>query len=167
VRLSRHVAVMAAVGAVLLATAAGGKPSPFPSFSAPLVDTVHVVPGDLAQQIDAQLTDYQQRTGNQIAVAIVHTTGNDALEDYSIKLASQSTPGWLVFVIIAGLILFVILGQVGRRRRWPGFGGGFAGPIFWGGGGGFGGGGFGGGGGGGFGGGGGGGFGGGGASGGW
>src|SRR5581483_3515599 len=213
---------------------------------------------DVAQQIDAQLLDYQQRTGNQIAVAIVHTTGNDALEDYSIKLARQwgvgtkeknngvlllivyddhklrievgrglegnltdlvsgriirdiiapqmregnagqavltgtqairaalgdtdvgpiatvpatppetspSTPGWLVGVIIVGLIFFVILGQVGRRRRWPGFGGGIAGPIFWGGGFGGGGGGFGGGGGG-FGGGGGGGFGGGGASGGW
>jgi uncharacterized protein len=259
VRLSRHIAVVAAVGAVLLATAAGGKPSPFPSFSAPLVDTVHVVPAEVAQQIDAQLQDYQSRTGNQIAVAIVHTTGNEALEDYSIKLArqwgvgskdkdngvllfiayddhklrievgrglegnltdlvsgriirdiivpqmrandpgqavltgtqairaalgdtqvgplpvappqpaptSQSTPGWLVFVIIAGLILFVILGQFGRRRRWPGFGGGFAGPIFWGGGFGGGGGGGGGFGGGGFGGGGGGGFGGGGASGGW
>lgn len=260
-RLSRCVAVLAAAGAILLATAAGGKPSPQPNFTAPLVDTVHVVPDEVAQQVNAQLLDYQKRSGNQVAVAIVHTTGSDSLEDYSIKLARkwgvgdkdkdngvllfiayddhklrievgrglegnltdlvsshiiqdvivpqmrQGNPGQavllgtqairavlgdteagpvptvpptsgkpvtggaqaaIVAIIIVGLILMTIVGQIGRRRRWPGFGGGFAGPIFWGGGGfGGGGGGFGGGGGGGFGGGGGGGFGGGGASGGW
>jgi uncharacterized protein len=80
---------LAAAGAILLATAAGGKPSPYPSFTSALVDTVHVVPDDVAAQVEAGLRDYQARSGNQVAVAIVHTTGNQALETYSIGLARQ------------------------------------------------------------------------------
>ena len=85
----RWAVALAAAGAILLATAAGGKPSPYPSFTGDLVDTVHIVPDDLAAQIEASLRDYQTRSGNQVAVAIVHTTGNRSLEEYSIGLARQ------------------------------------------------------------------------------
>ena len=59
----------------------------FPKFTAPVVDAAGVVPDDAEQRVDAELNDYQSRTGNQIAVAVVKTTGSTALEDYSIDLA--------------------------------------------------------------------------------
>ena len=59
----------------------------FPKFTAPVVDAAGVVPDAVEQQVDAALNDYQQRSGNQIAVAVVKTTGNQSLEDYSIDLA--------------------------------------------------------------------------------
>ena len=58
----------------------------FPKFTAPVVDAAGVVPQDVEQRVDAELNDYQQRTGNQIAVAVVKTTGSTSLEDYSIDL---------------------------------------------------------------------------------
>jgi len=59
----------------------------FPRFTAPVVDAAGVVPNDVEQRVDAELNDYQQRTSNQIAVAVVKTTGKTSLEDYSIDLA--------------------------------------------------------------------------------
>ena len=61
----------------------------FPAFTAPVVDAAGVVPDDVEQRIDAELNDYQQRTGNQIAVAVVDTTGRQSVEDYSIDLARR------------------------------------------------------------------------------
>jgi uncharacterized protein len=59
----------------------------FPKFTAPVVDAAGVVPNDVEQRVDAELNDYQQRSGNQIAVAVVKTTGSTSLENYSIDLA--------------------------------------------------------------------------------
>jgi uncharacterized protein len=70
--------------ALLLVAAAA-----FPKFTAPVVDAAGVVPDDAEQRVDAQLNDYQQRSGNQIAVAVVKTTGDQSLEDYSIDLARE------------------------------------------------------------------------------
>jgi uncharacterized protein len=53
----------------------------FPKFTAPVVDAAGALPDDVQQQVDAQLLDYQQRSGNQVAVAIVKTTGRRSLED--------------------------------------------------------------------------------------
>jgi uncharacterized protein len=72
--------IRAAVVAALLA---------FPAFTAPVVDQARVVPDNVEQTVDAQLVDYQQRTGNQIAVAVVDTTGKQSLENYSIDLARE------------------------------------------------------------------------------
>ena len=74
----------AAAVALLLVAAAK-----FPAFTAPVVDEAHVVPDAVEQQVDNALNDYQQRTGNQIAVAVVKTTGDKSLEDYSIDLARE------------------------------------------------------------------------------
>jgi uncharacterized protein len=52
-----------------------------------VVDAAGVVPDDVERRVDAQLLEYQQRSGNQIAVAVVRTTGGRSLEDYSIDLA--------------------------------------------------------------------------------
>jgi len=74
--------VRAAAVALLLVAATS-----FPKFTAPVVDAAGVVPDDVEQQVNAALNDYQQRSGNQIAVAVVKTTGSKSLEDYSIDLA--------------------------------------------------------------------------------
>jgi uncharacterized protein len=76
---------MRAAAVALLLVAA----TKFPAFSAPVVDEAGVVPDTVEQQVDATLTDYQKRTGIQIAVAVVKTTGNQSLEDYSIDLARE------------------------------------------------------------------------------
>ena len=74
----------AAAVALLLVAAAK-----FPAFTAPLVDAAGVVPAPVEQQIDTTLQSYEQRSGNQIAVAVVKNTGKQSLEDYSIDLARE------------------------------------------------------------------------------
>src|SRR5204863_8926319 len=61
----------------------------FPAFTAPVVDDAGVVPAASEQQVDAALQDYQSRSGNQIAVAVVKNTDGQSLEDYSIDLARR------------------------------------------------------------------------------
>jgi uncharacterized protein len=73
-------AAMVVLGAFLLTTG-------YPAFTAPLVDEAQVVPDDREQAIVAELNAYQARSGNQIAVAVVKTTGDRSLEDYSLGLA--------------------------------------------------------------------------------
>lgn len=58
-----------------------------PSYSAPVVDAAGVLDASTEAALDAELADYQDRTTNQIAVAIVDTTGGRSIEDYSIDLA--------------------------------------------------------------------------------
>ncbi|MCU1373792.1 MAG: methanol dehydrogenase [Actinomycetia bacterium] len=75
---------------VLLAFAApAGAKEKIPGFSAPVVDTADVVPAAVEQRVDAELVDFQQRTGRQIAVAVVPTTGSQTIEDYSIDVAND------------------------------------------------------------------------------
>src|SRR3954469_11342909 len=70
-----------------LATAPSFAKTEFPRFAAPVVDVAGVLDKDTEAALDAELNDYQTRTANQIAVAIVDTTGDQAIEDYSIDLA--------------------------------------------------------------------------------
>ena len=80
---------VAAAGALLLlltASPAAAK-ARFPKFTAPVVDAAGLVPDDIEKQVDSGLIDYQNRSGNQIAVAVIKTTGDASLEDYSIDLA--------------------------------------------------------------------------------
>jgi len=74
--------VRAAAAALLLVAA-----TKLPAFTAPVVDQAGVVPDATEQQLDASLNAYQASSGNQIAVAVVKTTGTQSLEDYSIDLA--------------------------------------------------------------------------------
>ena len=78
----------AIVAAVLLAIAVPAHAAAtFPPFSQPVVDAAGVVPNAAEQQVDAELLDYQTRSGNQIAVAVVKTTGSQSIENYAIDLA--------------------------------------------------------------------------------
>ncbi|HVM40441.1 MAG TPA: TPM domain-containing protein, partial [Acidimicrobiia bacterium] len=60
-----------------------------PPFSAPVVDAAGVVPDDVERRLNEELLAYQRRSGHQIAVAVVETTGGRSIEDYSIDLARQ------------------------------------------------------------------------------
>jgi uncharacterized protein len=58
-----------------------------PEFTAPVVDSIGRVSAEVETQINSELTSFQQTGGPQIAVAVVDTTGNATLENYSIDLA--------------------------------------------------------------------------------
>ncbi len=60
-----------------------------PDFTAPVVDAAGVVPDDVETKVNAALNDYQRRSGNQLAVAVVRTIGDRSLEDYTIDLARK------------------------------------------------------------------------------
>ena len=72
--------VAAALVGVLLA---------LPAFTAPVVDDARRVPDDIERSVSAELNDYQRRTNNQVAVAVIGTTGDTSLEDYTIDLARE------------------------------------------------------------------------------
>jgi uncharacterized protein len=87
-RIGAVVAMVIAVGAFGAAHPAGARPrADFPDFTAPVVDTAGVVPTSVEQSVSLGLEDYQRRSGRQVAVAVVPTTGNRSLEDYAIDLA--------------------------------------------------------------------------------
>ena len=58
-----------------------------PEFTAPVVDTVGKVSVDTETQISNELISFQQSGGPQVAIAVVSSTGNATLENYSIDLA--------------------------------------------------------------------------------
>lgn len=77
--------VLALFGVVLL-----GCSSPaasLPDFTAPVVDAIGQVSAQVEEQINRELISFQQSGGPQVAVAVVKTTGNASLENYSIDLA--------------------------------------------------------------------------------
>ncbi|HVL92924.1 MAG TPA: TPM domain-containing protein [Acidimicrobiales bacterium] len=73
----------------LLAGAGPAAAAEVPAFTAPVVDAAGVVPDEVERQVSAGLADYQARSGNQVAVAVVATTGDQSIEDYSIDLARR------------------------------------------------------------------------------
>lgn len=79
--------VAALFGVILL-----GCSSPaasLPEFTAPVVDAIGRVSVETEAQINSELLSFQQLGGPQIAVAVVDTTGNASLENYSIDLANS------------------------------------------------------------------------------
>ena len=58
-----------------------------PEFTAPVVDSIGRVSAEVETQIISELTTFLQTGGPQIAVAVVDTTGNASIENYSSDLA--------------------------------------------------------------------------------
>jgi uncharacterized protein len=91
----RHLAgiVILGFGLITAAACASGDNAAdepdIPEFTAPVVDAAGVVPDDDEEQINQELLAYQDRSGNQIAVAIVETIGDQSIEDYTIDLAKE------------------------------------------------------------------------------
>lgn len=81
------------VALVTLVSWSGAAPAAaqegFPEFSSLVVDAAGVVPDDVEQQVRSALSDYQARSGRQVAVAVVRTTGGRSIEDYTIDLARR------------------------------------------------------------------------------
>lgn len=75
------------VGVLLAVAAPAAAAENFPTFTRPVVDTANAVPSSAQEQVSAELIDYQARSGNQIAVAVVERTGGRSIEDYTIDLA--------------------------------------------------------------------------------
>ncbi|HEX2274946.1 MAG TPA: TPM domain-containing protein [Acidimicrobiales bacterium] len=82
-------ALVALAVALLPRTAPARGAPPIPPFRAPVVDAADVVPDNVEQSVNAELVDYQRRSGNQVAVAVVRTTDDASIEDYSIDLARE------------------------------------------------------------------------------
>jgi uncharacterized protein len=72
-----------------LATVALLAIAAFPKFTAPVVDEADALSETTEQALNAALESFQQRTGHQLAVAVIETTGDDSLEEYSIDLARE------------------------------------------------------------------------------
>lgn len=86
----RRAGLVAAALAVALAwPSRAAADDHFPRFTAPVVDEAGVVPDEVERRLNAALSDYQRRSTNQVAVAVVRTTGDTPLEDYSIDLARE------------------------------------------------------------------------------
>jgi uncharacterized protein len=88
VRTPRFALAAAMVAVVVVAAPAHAKEK-FPKFTAPVVDAAGLVPDQIEQEVDRELIDYQNRSSNQIAVAVIKTTGNASLENYTIDLARE------------------------------------------------------------------------------
>lgn len=95
-RSSRTVLVGAVLG-ILVTLGAGGlraagaavPAAEMPEFRAPVVDQAGVLSDTTKRTVSAALEDYRRRSGRQVAVAVVRTTGDRSLEDYSIDLARK------------------------------------------------------------------------------
>jgi uncharacterized protein len=59
----------------------------FPEFSAPVVDVVGAVDDAVETSLSTELEQFRIASGPQIAVAVIGTTGEASIEDYSIDLA--------------------------------------------------------------------------------
>lgn len=75
------------VGLLLVLTGTAGAGEDYLPFTQPVVDAADVVAPATEEQVGAELTDYETRSGNQIAVAVIDSTGNQSIEDYTIDLA--------------------------------------------------------------------------------
>lgn len=60
-----------------------------PEFTDHVVDDAGAVSDDVESSLNAALADYQRRSGNQVAVAVVETTGDQSLEDYTNDLFNE------------------------------------------------------------------------------
>jgi uncharacterized protein len=88
---TRRVAAFSLVAVLFAATgcARGSGQSEeerFPEFTNYVVDAAGVVPDEQEARVNEELEAYQDQTDVQIAVAVVETTGDRSLEDYTIDL---------------------------------------------------------------------------------
>lgn len=66
-----------------------GGGSDFPKFTAPVVDAADAVSDQVEASVGNRLIQFRDGGGPQIAVAVVKSTGNASIEDYTIDLARE------------------------------------------------------------------------------
>lgn len=84
-------AAIALASMFTLATIAGCATSSegFPDFTAPVVDAVDAVDDTVESAVSNELEQFRLASGPQIAVAVIDSTGDSSIEDYSIDLARR------------------------------------------------------------------------------
>ena len=89
-----------------------------PEFTAPVVDAIERVSPAVETQINSELVSFQQSGGPQIAVAVIDTTNNATLENYSIDLArswgigdKEKDNGVLVLIALTDRTLRIEVGS--------------------------------------------------------
>jgi uncharacterized protein len=80
---SRLLLGTAVVTAVLALTAPPAGAAEFPKPTGYLVDDAGAVPDAEQRALEAELAAYATRSGHQVAVAVVRSTGNESIEDYA------------------------------------------------------------------------------------
>lgn len=77
--------VMLAAGALAL-SAAAAAPQPIPPFGARVTDLTGTLTAPQAQTLTDQLAALEQRKGSRVAVLIVASSGDESIEQYSIRV---------------------------------------------------------------------------------
>lgn len=83
------VAVAVVVAGWTAGSTAAARAQELPRFTAPVVDAAGALRDEVEANLNRALEDYRRRSGNQVAAAVVRTTGDRALEDYTIDLARE------------------------------------------------------------------------------
>jgi uncharacterized protein len=76
-----------AVAAALLAAAPSLLARDVPYLSGHINDTAGMIPGEVRDRLEHQLTEFGKQTGAQVAVLTVDSLDGEVLEDYSLKVA--------------------------------------------------------------------------------
>lgn len=72
-----------------LAGAGGATAARLPKFTNYVVDDAKAVPDNVEAAVNAALGDYERRSGNQVAVAVVRTTDDQSIEDFTNDLFNE------------------------------------------------------------------------------
>ncbi len=97
----------------LLPALALAAPTPIPDLHDPVVDTVHVLSADEAQQLRTQALELQTRRGAQLQVLVVESAGDEGIEAYSQRVFDQWQIGRKS--VDDGVLLLLAMGD--RRVR--------------------------------------------------
>lgn len=89
VMLRRVLAAVLAVWLVLVAGLAVAQDVPIPALQARVTDTTGTLDAATVQSLEARLADLEKRKGAQVAVLMVPTTGDEAIEQYAVRAFEQ------------------------------------------------------------------------------
>ncbi len=77
------------LGALLLAGSAFAAPVPVPALSGRVVDQTGTLDAAQVQSLESTLAAFEKSKGSQIAILIVPTTGEETIEQFSIRVTDQ------------------------------------------------------------------------------
>lgn len=89
VRIGVIASVVALFGMLFMSISASALEVPPKPTDIPVVDQTNTLTADQKAAIATKIADERKATGNQIAVVMINSLQNDALEDYSIRLARE------------------------------------------------------------------------------
>ena len=90
---------------------------PVPELKAHITDEIGLLTLSQRQNLEKYLADYEQKTGNQIAVLLIDNTAPETIEQYSIRVADQWKLGRKG--IDDGVLLIVAKNNLTRTATTP------------------------------------------------